>query len=80
MGDEGLEPDDASCLRDKDLGQLLISTDAESDATYHEETSDLRQFAASLAMIAGLPITPEEKADAVRLLLESQTLTHVKKG
>lgn len=72
MGEEGLEPDDVSPLQDNDLGQLLISTDAESDATWQECPSAPLQFSAALAMIAGLPISAAEKAEAVRRLLGSQ--------
>ena len=69
MGDEGLEPGDATFIPDNTLCQLAISTDAESDAFPSDDAPAGDRFAASLMMIAGLPLSDVDKAEAVKWLL-----------
>ena len=69
VGDEGLETGDATFSSDNTLCQLAISTDAESDAFPSDDAPAGDRFAASLLMIAGLPLSDADKAEAVKWLL-----------
>ena len=69
MGDEGLEPGDATFSSDNALCQLAISTDAESDEFPLDCAPAGDRFAASLLLIAGLPLSDADKAEAIRRLL-----------
>ncbi len=67
--DEGLETDSATCLPDNALGQLAIATDAESDAILSERKPGCDRLTESLMMIAGLPLSNADKAEAIKRLL-----------
>ena len=69
VGDEGLEPGDATVSSDNTLCQLAISIDAESDAFPSGHAPACDRFATSLMMIAGLPLSDTDKAEAVKWLL-----------
>lgn len=69
MGNEGPETDSATCISGNTLCQMDIATDAESDAVLAERESGNDRFAESLMVIASLPLSDADKAEAVKRLL-----------
>mgnify|MGYP001008670126 CR=1 FL=1 len=71
MGDEGLETNSATHISSNTLGQMTITTDAESDAIPLACKPECDRFAESLVMIAGLPLSDADKTEAIKLLLSN---------
>jgi hypothetical protein len=71
MGDEGLEPNDVSSLQDNALRQSTSCNSPESDPI----TPKTPSFGSVLAMIAELPLSEADRAEAVRRLLASNLET-----
>ncbi len=69
MGDKGLEMEDATSFNGNALCQMDISTDAESDAIHSIREPECDCFAESMMMIAGLPLSDADKAEAIKRLL-----------
>ena len=82
MGDEGLETDSATGFSGNTLDQLTIATDAESDAILSEREPGYDRFTESLMMIAGLPLSDADKAEAIKRLLREagRSLTEERGG
>jgi len=67
--DTGLETEVTTRIPDNTLCQLAIATDAETDAIPSVREPRYDRFAESLMMIAGLPLSDADKAEAVKRLL-----------